>query len=172
MPSKRSKKGKKKAAAPLKAGQPYFRTVADNRRARFDYDLMDRFEAGVALTGTEIKSVRAGRVNIRDAYAQVRNGEAWLHNLHIAQWEAAGPWGHEPTRSRKLLLHAEEIRKLGQSAGEKGLTIVPVRVYIKGHHAKIEIALAKGRRQYDKRQAIIRRETDREIARAIRREVD
>ncbi len=170
MASKRRKKKQKATAQP--AAGPYFRVVADNRRARFDYDILDRVEAGVALTGTEIKSVRAGRVNIRDAYAQTRGREMWLHNLHIAAWDSAGPWGHDPVRSRKLLLHAEEIRKFGQAAGEKGLTIVPLRVYIKGHYAKVEIALAKGRRRYDKRQAIIRRETEREIARAIRREID
>ena len=143
-------------------------TKADNRRSRFNYDLLDHFEAGIVLTGTEIKAVRAGRVNIRDSFANIRNGEIWLHNLHIARWESAGPWGHEPTRSRKLLLHSEQIRKLGQSAGEKGLTIVPVRLYIKGHYAKVEIALAKGRHRYDKRRVIMQRETDREIARAIK----
>ncbi len=172
MAAKRSKKKQQEPVAPSATGQPYFRVVADNRRARFDYDILDRIEAGIALTGTEIKSVRAGRVNIRDAYAQARGREMWLHNLHIAAWESAGPWGHEPTRSRKLLLHAKEVRALGQAAGEKGLTIVPLRVYIKGHYAKVEVALAKGRRRYDKRQAIIRRETEREIARAIRREID
>ncbi len=172
MSPKRSRKKKQKSAAQPAAGQPYFRVIADNRRARFDYDILDRVEAGVALTGTEIKSVRAGRVNIRDSYAQARGREVWLHNLHIAPWETAGPWSHDPARSRKLLLHAEEIRKLAQAAGAKSLTIVPLRVYIRGHYAKVEIALAKGRRQYDKRQAIMRRETEREIARAIRRESD
>ena len=168
-----SKRRKKKQKAPAQsAAHPHFRVVADNRRARFDYELLDRVEAGVALTGTEIKSVRAGRVNIRDAYAQARGREMWLHNLHIAAWDSAGPWGHDPVRSRKLLLHAEEIRKFAQAAGEKGLTIVPLRVYIKGHYAKVEIALAKGRRRYDKRRVIIRRETEREIARAVRREID
>lgn len=168
-----TKRKKKKTSEQQKTDSgPFFVTIADNRRARFDYDILDRIEAGIALSGTEIKAVRARRVNIRDAYAQVQKGEVWLHNLHIAQWQAAGPWGHEPTRSRKLLMHRDEIRKWGQSAGEKGLTMVPLRVYIKGHHAKVELALAKGRRRYDKRQAIMRRETEREIARAIRREID
>ena len=166
MPSKRKKK---KAAPPQKTVQPHLRTVADNRRARFDYDLLDRVEAGIALTGTEIKSVRAGRVNIRDAYALVRAGEMWLHNLHIAAWVGAGPWNHDPVRPRKLLLHGGEIARFGRAAAEKGLTLVPLRVYIKAHFAKVEIALAKGRRRYDKRQAIMRRETDREIARTMRR---
>ena len=164
MPSKR----KKKKAEPQKTGRPVFRTVADNRRARFDYDIFDRIEAGIVLTGTEIKSIRAGRANIRDAYAQVRNGEMWLHNMHVAAWTSAGPWGHEPTRERKLLLRKDEIRKFARAAAEKGLTLILLRVYIKDHHAKAEIALAKGRRQYDKRRAIMQRETDREISRAIR----
>ena len=122
------------------------------------------------LTGTEIKSVRDARVAIRDAYAQARNGEMWLHNMHVAAWTSAGPWGHEPTRSRKLLMHAREIDRFSRAAGQRGLTMIPLRVYIKGHHAKVELALAKGRRHYDKRQAIMRRESDREIARALRRE--
>lgn len=167
MPPKRKKK---KQPEQQRSGQPRIRTVADNRRARFDYDILDRIEAGIVLTGTEIKSVRDARVTIRDAYAQARNGEMWLHNLHVAAWTSAGPWGHEPTRSRKLLMHAGEIDRFSRAAGQRGLTMIPLRIYIKGHHAKVELALAKGRRRHDKRQAIIRRETDREIARALRRE--
>ncbi len=168
MPSKRKKKQAKKQTAQPSA-EPRIRVVADNRRARFDYDIIDRIEAGVALTGTEIKSVRAARVTIRDAYAQIRGGQALLHNMHVAAWEGAGPWGHEPVRPRKLLMHAGEIARFGRAANERGLTLIPLRVYIKGHYAKIEIALAKGRRRYDKRQAIMRRDTEREIARALRR---
>ena len=167
MPPKRKRK---KQPEQQRAGQPRIRTVADNRRARFDYDILDRIEAGIVLTGTEIKSVRDARVTIRDAYAQARNGEMWLHNMHVAVWTSAGPWGHEPARSRKLLMHAGEIDRFSRAAAQRGLTMVPLRIYIKGHHAKVELALAKGRRRYDKRQAIIRRETDREIARALRRE--
>lgn len=170
MPSKRKKKQAqqaKQAAQPASKG-PQIRTIADNRRARFDYDIMERVEAGIVLAGTEIKSVRAARVTIRDAYAQIRGGQALLHNMHIAAWEGAGPWGHEPVRPRKLLMHAGEIARFGRAANERGLTLVPLRVYIKGHYAKVEIALAKGRRRYDKRQAIMRRDADREIARAIR----
>lgn len=166
MPSKR-----KKQSQPSKDQQdkgPFIRTVSDNRRARYDFDILDRLEAGVTLTGTEIKSVRAGKVNIRDAYAQVKDGQIWLHNMHIAQWMSAGPWNHEPGRSRRLLMHRSEIDKLGREANAKGLTIVPLRMYIKGHFAKVEVALAKGRRRYDKRKVIQQRETDREIARAMR----
>ncbi len=169
MPPKRKKKAAK-PAVPTAERQPYFRTVADNRRARFDYDLMERVEAGLALTGTEIKSVRAGQANIRDAYAQIRDGEMWLQNMHVAPWSGGGPWNHEPLRPRRLLLHRGEIDRLARQVLQKGLTIVPLRLYIKGHHAKVEVALAKGRRTYDKRQAIIRRETEREIGRAMRRD--
>ena len=169
MPPKRRKKAAK-PAVPAAERQPYFRTVADNRRARFDYDLMERVEAGLALTGTEIKSVRAGQANIRDAYAQVRDGEMWLHNMHVAPWSGGGPWNHEPLRARRLLLHRGEIARLARQVLQKGLTIVPLRLYLKGHHATVEVALAKGRRTYDKRQAIIRRETEREIGRAMRRD--
>ena len=170
MPPKRSKKKQAKAAPPAGERQPYFRTVADNRRARFDYDLMERLEAGLALTGTEIKSVRAGKATIRDAYAQIRDGQMWLHNMHLAPWTGGGPWNHEPMRSRRLLLHRGEIDRFGRQVLQKGLTIVPLRLYIKGHFAKVEVALAKGRRSYDKRQAIMRRETAREIGRAMRRD--
>ena len=169
MPPKRKKKPAR-VAAPTAERQPYFRTVADNRRARFDYDLMERVEAGLALTGTEIKSVRAGQANIRDAYAQIRGGEMWLQNMHVAPWSGGGPWNHEPMRARRLLLHRREIDRLSRQVLQKGLTLVPVRLYIKGHHAKVEVALAKGRRRYDKRQAIMRRETEREIGRAMRRD--
>ncbi|MEE8517902.1 MAG: SsrA-binding protein SmpB [Dehalococcoidia bacterium] len=165
MPSKPKKKSK---AAQQPDSGPFIRTVADNRRARFDYDVLERVEAGVSLTGTEIKSVRAGKASIRDAYAQVKDGQMWLHNMHIALWTTAGQWNHEPGRSRRLLLHRSQIEKLGHEANSKGLTIVPLRMYIKGHLAKVEVALARGRRRYDKRKAIQQRETEREIARAMR----
>jgi SsrA-binding protein len=165
MPSKRKNT---KKAKPAEGTTPYFRTVSDNRRARFNYELFERIEAGLVLSGTEIKSIRAGKVNIRDAYAQVRDGEMWLQNMHIAQWTSGGPWNHEPIHPRRLLLHREEIERIGRVTGQQGLTIVPLRIYIKGHIAKVEVALAKGRRRYDKRRAIQERETDREIARAMR----
>ena len=147
---------------------PRYRTVADNRRARFDFEILESIEAGIVLTGTEIKSVRAGRVTIRDAYGQLRDGELWLQNLHVAPWTAAGPWNHEPLRARKLLLHRDQITRFTGQAAQKGLTMVVLRVYIKDHHAKVELALARGRRRYDKRKAIMQRETDRDIARAMR----
>ena len=163
-----SKSKRKKRQTPTASVGPSIRTVVDNRRARFDYEILERFEAGVSLSGTEIKSVRAGQTSIREAYAQVRAGEVWLQHMHIAPWTGGGLWNHEPLRPRRLLLHRAQIFRLGRMANQKGLTIVPLRVYIKGHRAKVEVALARGRRQYDKRQAIMRRETEREISRSLR----
>lgn len=160
----------RKPQKPNEKPAPYFKTVADNRRARFDYEVLEHVEAGVVLSGTEIKSVRAGKANIRDAYAQVRAGEMWLQNLHIAPWISAGPWNHEPVHPRRLLLHKKEIVRLQRQAGQQGLTLVPLRVYLKGHIAKVDLALARGRRRFDKRKVIQERETKREIAREIRRE--
>ena len=171
MPTKRKKQMIKTSAdKPKDKPGPYIKTVADNRRARFDYEVLEQVEAGVVLSGTEIKSVRAGKANIRDAYAQVRGGEMWLQNLHISPWVSAGPWNHEPIHPRRLLLHKKEIVRLQRQSGQQGLTIVPLRMYIKGHVAKVELALAKGRRRYDKRKVIQDRETKREIAREMRRE--
>tara|TARA_Y100001960_G_scaffold137379_1_gene145741 strand:- start:82 stop:612 length:531 start_codon:yes stop_codon:yes gene_type:complete len=145
------------------------RVIADNRKARFDFEIIDTIEAGVVLTGTEIKSIRAGRINIRDAYAQIRNEEMWLQNLHISSWSSGGRLNnHDPIRSRKLLMRRSQILDLATQSAQKGLTLVALKVYIKGHFAKVELALAKGRRRYDKRKVIMQRETDREIARAIR----
>lgn len=165
MPTSRKNKP---SAKPKEEHVPYFHTVADNRRARFDYDILEKLEAGIVLSGTEIKSVRVGKAMIRDSYAQIRDGQAWLQNLHISPWTGGGPWNHEVVHPRRLLLHRKQIDKLARVAGQQGLTLVPLRIYIKGHYAKVELALAKGRRRYDKRKAIQQRETDREIARAMR----
>ena len=139
--------------------------IATNRKAVRDYSLQDRHEAGLALLGTEIKSIRAGMVNLTDGFVQVRDGEMWLLNVHIAPYDPAGRRGHEPRRPRKLLLHRQEIARLTSRVQERGYTIVPVRLYLKGGRAKVEIALARGKRQYDKREAIARRDTEREIDR-------
>ncbi len=144
------------------------KTVATNRKAFHNYNIGDSYEAGIVLTGSEIKSVRMGRISLGDAYVKHEKGELWLHNMHIARYEASSYMGHEPTRKRKLLLHKREIRNLTGQIAEKGLTIVPTKFYIKGHVAKVEIALARGKRQYDKREAIARREIDRELARATK----
>jgi len=147
------------------------KTVATNRKAYHDYSIQDSFEAGISLTGTEIKSVRAGRVSLAQAYVKPENREIWLLNAHIARYEAASYLSDEPTRPRKLLLHKKEIINLNSKIAEKGFTLVPLRLYIKGRIAKAEIALAKGKRLYNKRESIKERETEREIDRQMKRRV-
>ena len=145
--------------------------VATNRKAYHNYHIEDSIEAGVVLTGTEIKSIRASRVNLGDAYVRVEAGELWLVNAHIARYEAASYLSHEPTRPRKLLLHRKQINSLASKVLERGFTLVPTRLYIKNGIAKVEVALARGKKLYDKREAIARREVEREIGRALRRQV-
>lgn len=142
--------------------------VSFNREAQHSYDIEDRFEAGMVLTGTEVKSLRGGRVSLREGYVRVTDGEAWLEGVHIPQYEHGTYINHEPTRRRKLLLHKGQIRELGQKSCAQGFTIVPLRLYFKHGRAKLEVALARGRRQYDKRQAIAERDSRREVARALR----
>lgn len=144
------------------------KVVATNRKAGRDFHLDDRREAGLVLMGTEIKSIRAGRVNLSDGYVQPRNGELWLINVHIAPYDPSGRYGHEPLRPRKLLLHRQEINRLISRVQERGYTIIPTRLYLKHGRAKIEIALARGKRKYDKRQAIAKRDAQRDIERALR----
>ena len=142
--------------------------VATNRKATHDYTILDRFEAGMALLGTEIKSIRAGQANLREGYIQVRDGELWLVNTHIAHYEPSGHEGHDPLRPRRLLLHKKEIAKLLTRVQERGYTIIPLKIYLKHRRAKVEIALAQGKRQYDKREAIAKREAGRQIQRALK----
>jgi SsrA-binding protein len=144
------------------------KVIATNRKAARDFHLMSRYEAGLVLTGTEIKSIRAGRVNLSDGYVQPRDGELWLLNIHIAPYDPAGRHGHEPRRTRKVLLHRREIDRLISGVQERGYTIVPTRLYLKDGRAKVEIALARGKRKYDKRQAIAKRDAERDIARALK----
>jgi len=146
-----------------------FKNVATNRKAYHDYYVQDGLEAGIALTGSEIKSIRAGRVNMRDAYVRPEKGELWLLNAHIARYNASSYMSHEPTRPRKLLLHSKQIVNLTSRVKEKGLTIVPLKLYIKDSLAKVEIALGKGKKLHDKRESIARREVEREMRRATRR---
>lgn len=152
------------------AGKSNGNAIATNRRAFFDYEILDRREAGLVLTGTEIKSVRAGKVDLREAYARPMNGELWLMNAHIATYDPANIYNHEPKRPRKLLLHKSEIAQLASEVAEKRLTLVPLRMYIKNHVAKVELALARGKRQYDKRRAIMDKEMDLAARRALRSE--
>lgn len=144
------------------------KTIATNRKARHDYFIDETCEAGIVLTGTEIKSARAGRVNLRDSYVQVRNGELWLIDTHIAPYKQAGRGSHEPKRPRKLLMQRREINRFQGKVQEKGYTIVPVRFYLKNNKwAKVEIALARGKKLYDKRQAIRERDAQREMERVL-----
>ena len=143
--------------------------VARNRKATHDYFILETYEAGIVLTGTEIKSVREGRINLRDGYAKIDSGELWLYNVHISPYERGSFYNHDPLRPRKLLLRREEIKRLLGKTKEKGLTLVPLSVYIKDNRwAKVEVALAKGKKQYDKRAAIAERDAQRAMERARR----
>jgi SsrA-binding protein len=148
------------------------KVVATNRKAGHEFFLLDRFEAGIALQGSEIKSVRAGQISLAEAYVRVDGKEAWLEDAHIAPYEQAGPFNHEPRRPRRLLLHRREIRELWDVVRQKGMTIVPTRVYLKNGRAKLEIAVAKGKKLYDKREAIAKRDAEREIERDFHRRGD
>jgi SsrA-binding protein len=154
-----AKKGKRKAAPG---------DIATNRQAAYRYNLLEKLECGIVLTGTEVKSLRQGTATIKDGYADVRDGELWLHNVHIPPYAPASRENHEPERDRKLLLHKRELERLIGKSKERGLTIVPTRIYFRGPHAKIEIALARGKDVRDKRETIRARDTQREIDRELR----
>ncbi|GAB4578392.1 MAG: SsrA-binding protein SmpB [Anaerolineales bacterium] len=141
------------------------KVVASNRKASHEYFLLDRLEAGIVLTGSEIKSIRAGQMSIKESYVRIDNGEAWLVESHIAPYDPASRMNHDPKRPRKLLLHKKEITQLWNEARQKTLTLVPTQVYLKEGRAKVEIAVAKGKKNYDKRDAIAKRDTEREIRR-------
>lgn len=145
------------------------KTITVNKKAYHDYHILETLEAGIVLTGTEIKSIREARVNIRDAYAKPENGELWLFNSHIAAYSAGSHYNHEPERPRKLLLHRGQVAYLTQMADQKGLTLVPLRLYIKRGVAKLELGVARGKKSYDKREAIARRESERELERVFRK---
>jgi SsrA-binding protein len=144
------------------------KVIAVNRRATHDYHIDDRVEAGLQLTGTEIKSIREGRINLREGYARIQNGEAWLANVHIAPYEHGNRYNHEPLRERKLLLHRQEIAELVGKVRQRGYTLIPLQVYLKHGKAKVELGLARGKREYDKRESIAKRDAEREIARGLR----
>ena len=143
------------------------RALAQNRRATYEYHIEEVFEAGLALTGTEIKSIRAGKMSLQDAFARVQSGEVWLLNSYIAPYERGGYVNHEPKRQRKLLLHRNEIAELRRRTQEKGFTLIPLRVYLQKGRAKVALAVARGKKLWDKREGIKEREADREIARAF-----
>jgi SsrA-binding protein len=143
--------------------------IATNRKASHDYFLLDRIEAGIALKGTEIKSLRAGQVSLREAFVQIEDQEAWLMNAHIAPYDPASHFNHDPKRRRRLLLHRREILRLDDKVRQRGFTIIPTKMYLKEGRAKVEIALARGKRQYDKRRAIAKRDAEREMERSLGR---
>ncbi|MGT2775060.1 SsrA-binding protein SmpB [Streptococcus hyovaginalis] len=142
--------------------------LAQNKKARHDYTIVDTIEAGIVLTGTEIKSVRAARIQLKDGFAQIKNGEAWLVNVHIAPFEQGNIWNQDPERTRKLLLKKREIDRLANELKGSGMTLVPLKVYLKNGFAKILLGLAKGKHDYDKRESIKRREQDRDIKRVMK----
>jgi SsrA-binding protein len=150
------------------ARQKGTKPIAENRKARHDYELLERFEAGLVLTGTEVKSLRDGRVSLAQAYAELRDGEAWLLNASIATYDQGNIANHEPERPRKLLLHRRELESLLGKVRERGLTLVPTRLYFKDGRAKVELALARGKERQDKRRDIAKREADRQIERAMK----
>ena len=145
------------------------RDVAVNRRAWHDYFIDEQYEAGLVLTGTEVKSLRAGKANLRDGFVRIDGREAWLENVHISSYEQGGYSNHDPTRSRKLLLHGKEIASLVGKVRQRGYTVIPLRLYFSRNHAKVEIGLARGKKQYDKRQALAEADAKREMERAVRR---
>ena len=144
------------------------RLVAENRKARFNYTIEDTFEAGMALLGTEVKSMREGRVNLKDAYAKIDRGEVWIHQMHVSPYPFAHYGNHDPLRPRKLLMHRYEIKKLYGKINELGYTLVPLKIYFKNGRVKVLLGLAKGKRKYDKRESIKRRDEQRELQRARR----
>ena len=143
------------------------RLIADNRRARFNYDILESMEAGIALTGTEIKSIRSGRVTLAQSFARISNGEVWLHGMHVPPYAQGNIYNHEPTRPRKLLLHHGQIDDLNRRVTSSGLTLIPLRLYITRHRAKVQLGLARGRKSYDKRQVLAKRDADLDMARAL-----
>lgn len=154
--------------AQIKEDASVERTIVSNRRARHEYLVLDTYEVGIVLKGTEVKSIRQGKANLQDSYADIERGEVWLHGMHISPYEQGNIYNHEPKRDRKLLLHKKEIRRLVGKIQEKGLTLIPLRLYFKGRNAKIELALARGKRLYDKREAIARRDAEREMRRGTK----
>jgi len=144
------------------------KVISQNRKAYYDYSIEEKVEAGIALTGTEVKSVRAGRVNLGDGYARPEGGELWLYNIHIAKYDPGSRSNHEPRRTRKLLLHRQQINELSNKVMQRGYTLVPLRMYFKNGIAKVELGLARGKKLYDKRESIARREAEQRMERALK----
>ncbi len=150
------------------AKEPGIKVISDNRKARHDYHILDTLEAGISLQGTEVKSLRLGKVNVRESFARVKDGEVFLHGMHISPYEHGNRFNHDPLRVRKLLLHKREIQRLIGKTKEEGLTLVPLRLYFKRGKAKVELAVAKGKKLYDKREALAKKDEARRVQRAIK----
>lgn len=151
-----------------KKSSPKDKPLAQNKKASHDYHILDTIEAGIVLTGTEIKSIRAARINLKDGFAQIKNGEAWLMNVHISLYDQGNQFNHDPLRNRKLLLHRKQINQLAGEISKKGVTLVPLKVYIKNGFAKVLLGLAQGKHDYDKRESIKKRDQEREIRRTLK----
>lgn len=164
--AKTSKKSKSKDRA-AEAGTG-IKMISDNRKARHDFHILDTYQAGIELMGTEVKSMRHGTVNLRDSFARIDKNEVWLHNMHVSPYEYGNRSNHEPLRKRRLLMHKKEILKIQAKMKEKGLTLVPLKIYFKGNWVKVDLALARGKRVYDKRQAIAKREGKRQLERVMK----
>lgn len=147
---------------------PPIKVVADNRRARHEYEILETFEAGIQLAGTEVKSMRLGRANLQDAFCRIEDGELWLHNCHISPYEFGNRFNHEPTRKRRLLMHSKQIFRIHQQVKEKGLTLIPLKLYFKRNWIKVDLAMAKGKQLYDKRETIAKRDSKRQLDRVVR----
>jgi len=161
-------KSKKSKAKPAPSGDGY-KVIGDNRKARFQYEILDTYEAGIELLGTEVKSIRQGKVSLGDGYALVRDGEVWLMSVHISPWQAASEFfNHDPRRTRKLLMRREEIRKLIGKVEEKGLTLVPLKMYLKRGWVKVSIGLGRGKNLHDKRESLKKKQEKRDVARALK----
>lgn len=158
----------KKAAPKDSSDKPAKKVIADNRRARHDYEILETFESGIGLVGTEVKSCRMGRANLQDAFARIEDGQLWLYNCHISPYDFGNRFNHDPVRKRRLLMHKKQILKINQQIKEKGLTLVPLKLYFKRNWIKVDLALARGKQLYDKRETIAKRDTKRELDRLVR----
>ncbi len=167
MAKAKTRRNRARGAAPADAAAGGDRLISENRRARFDYEILESLEAGIVLTGTEIKSVRAGRVSLQQSFARITGGEAWLHGMHIPPYAQGNIYNHDPTRPRKLLMHRRQTQDIKQRVDSRGYTLIPLRLYITRHRAKVQLGLARGRKVYDKRQVLAKRDADLEMARAL-----
>lgn len=159
---------RKEAKAKAAAEKPAIRVVADNRRARHEYEILEVYETGIELFGTEVKSMRNGKANLQDAFGRIEEGELWLYNCHVAQYEFGNRFNHEPARRRRLLMHKREINKVHQLMKEKGLALIPLKIFFKRNWVKVDIALARGKHLYDKRESITKRDSKRQLDRLVK----